>query len=82
MTIQPTTSRPLRQAGIYAIVVIASVILTLGSLRVFPQLLPSTLIAENSTAIKAVPSQAPAVSNNQPLQNNIVRSRKNLRCSL
>ena len=38
MTEQPTF-RPLRQAGIYALVVIASVVLTLGSLRTFPQLL-------------------------------------------
>lgn len=40
MSVQ-STSKPLRQAGIYAVVVAASVALTLGSLRVFPQLLPS-----------------------------------------
>ena len=64
MTIQPT-SRPLRQAGIYAIVVVASVVLTLGSLRIFPQLLPSTLVAKDSTAIEAVPAQIP-VPDRQP----------------
>ena len=37
MTVQPTF-RPLRQAGIYALVIIASVALTLGFLRTFPQL--------------------------------------------
>ncbi|MGV2828695.1 HhoA/HhoB/HtrA family serine endopeptidase [Myxosarcina sp. GI1(2024)] len=61
MTVQPT-SKPLRQAGIYAIVVAASVALTLGSLRVFPQLLPPASVAENSTAIEAFPSQAPPLS--------------------
>ena len=60
MTIEPT-SKPLRQAGIYVIVVAASVALTLGSLKAFPQLL-SPSVAENSTAIEIVPSQAPAGS--------------------
>ena len=48
MTIK-STSKPLRQAGIYAVIVAVSVALTLGSLRAFPQLLPSTPVADNST---------------------------------
>ena len=63
MTIQPT-SKPLAQAGIYAIVVAASVALTLGSLRAFPQLLPTAPLAENSTtAVEVIPSQAPTLPN-------------------
>lgn len=65
MTVQPT-SKPLRQAGIYAIVVAASVALTLGSLRVFPQLLPSASVTDNSTAVEAIPSPATALPDNQP----------------
>lgn len=65
MTIQ-STSKPLRQAGIHVIVIATSVAITLGSLRAFPQLLPSTSIAENSTAVEVVPSQATALPNNQP----------------
>ena len=62
-----STSKPLRQAGIYTVIVAASVAITLGSLRAFPQLLPSTSVAENSTTpIEVVPSQAPALSNKQP----------------
>ena len=65
MTIEPT-SRPLRQAGIYAVVVAASVALTLASLRVFPQLLPSASVTNNSTAVEVVPSQATTFSHNPP----------------
>ena len=65
MTVQPT-SKPLRQAGIYAIVVAASVSLTLGSLRVFPQLLPSASVTETSTVVEAVPSQQITLPPNQP----------------
>ncbi|MEM8831578.1 MAG: HhoA/HhoB/HtrA family serine endopeptidase [Cyanobacteria bacterium P01_G01_bin.19] len=64
MTEQPTI-RPLRQAGIYALVVIASVLLTLGSLRIFPQLLIPTLVTEKSTAVELFPAQPP-LPNNQP----------------
>ncbi len=46
-----STSKPLRQAGIYAVVVAASVALTLGSLRAFPQLLP---VSSDRTEIEAV----------------------------
>ncbi|MDJ0719420.1 MAG: HhoA/HhoB/HtrA family serine endopeptidase [Prochloraceae cyanobacterium] len=38
-----STFQPLRQVGIYALIVSASVALTLGALRVFPELLPSTV---------------------------------------
>ena len=48
MTIQ-NSPQPLRQAGIYTAIITASVALTLGSLRFFPQLLPSSLVPENST---------------------------------
>ena len=65
MTIQ-SNSKPLRQAGIYAIVVAASVILTLGSLRAFPQFLLPTPVAENLTPVGVAPSPAPALPNNQP----------------
>ena len=62
-----STSKPLRQAGIYAVVVVASVAVTLGSLRAFPQLLPTASLAENSTtAIEVIPSQAPALPDKQP----------------
>ena len=66
MTIQ-TTNKPLRQAGIYTVIVAASVALTLGSLRVFPQLLPPALVPENptNTAVEVAPIQAPALSNSQ-----------------
>ena len=62
-----STSKPLRQAGIYAVVVVASVAVTLGSLRAFPQLLPTASLAENSTtAVEVIPSQAPALPDKQP----------------
>ena len=68
MTIQSTSK--LRQAAIYVIVIIASVALTLGSLRAFPQLLPPALTPENSpensTAVEVVPAPAPAVPDTQP----------------
>ncbi len=66
MTMQ-TTSKPFRQAFIYAVVVAVSVALTLGSLRAFPQLLIPTLIAENTTAVEVspAPSQAPVLPSNQ-----------------
>ena len=41
MTTQ-SNSKPLRQAGIYAVVVVSSVAITVGLLRIFPQLLPQT----------------------------------------
>ncbi|MBE9043583.1 trypsin-like peptidase domain-containing protein [Pleurocapsales cyanobacterium LEGE 10410] len=63
VTIQ-SNSKPLYQAGIYATVVAASVALTLGSLRVFPKLLPSATETEDSTAVEVIPSQASALSNN------------------
>lgn len=65
MTVQPT-SKPLRQAGIYAIVVAASVALTLGSLRTFPQLLPSASVTGNSTVVEVIPPQATTLPHNQP----------------
>ncbi len=64
MTMQ-TTNQPLRQAGIYAVVIAASVALTLGSLRAFPQLLPTALIPENTTAVEVAPVKAPALPNSQ-----------------
>lgn len=64
MTIK-TTNKPLRQASIYALVVIASVALTLGSLRIFPQLLPTASIPENSTRLEVTPLKAAAFPNNQ-----------------
>ena len=64
MTIQ-SNSQPLRQAGIYATVVAASVALTLGSLWVFPKLLPSARKTEDSTVAEVIPSQTPALSNKQ-----------------
>ncbi|MDJ0649358.1 MAG: HhoA/HhoB/HtrA family serine endopeptidase [Xenococcaceae cyanobacterium MO_188.B19] len=65
MTIQPT-SKPLHQAGIYVIVVVASAALTLGSLRLFPQLLPSTSVTENSTKVEVIPPQTTTFPYNQP----------------
>jgi S1-C subfamily serine protease len=62
-----STFKPLRQAGIYVIVVAASVVVTLGSLRAFPQLLPTVSLAENSAEVEVPRSQAPALPNNQPL---------------
>lgn len=62
MTIE-TINRPLRQAGTYAVVVAASVALTLGSLRVFPQLLPPALVPD-STATNTAVEIAPTLSNN------------------
>lgn len=65
MTIQ-TTNRPLRQVAIYTIVVAASVALTLGSLRAFPQLLPPALVPENNTSVEEVaPAPTPALPTNQ-----------------
>lgn len=61
-----SNTKPLRQAGIYAIVVVASVALTLGSLRVFPQLLPATSVNENlTTAVEVSPTQSPALPDNR-----------------
>ncbi len=65
MTLQSNT-KPLRQAGIYVIVVAASVALTLGSLKAFPQLLSSASVTENSTAVEVVPPQGTAIPQNQP----------------
>ena len=53
MTIE-SSSKPLRQASIYAIVIVASVALTLGSLKAFPQLLPEVSTIESPTAVEAV----------------------------
>ncbi len=64
MNLQPT-SKPLRQASIYAAVVTVSVALTLGSLRAFPQLLSPVLVPENTTAVEVIPAQAAALPNNQ-----------------
>ena len=64
MTIE-STYKPLRQTGIYVILVAASVAVTLGSLRAFPQLLPSASVAETE-AVKTIPSQATTLPNNQP----------------
>ena len=65
MTIE-SSSKPLRQASIYAVVVVASVALTLGSLRAFPQLLPEASIAETSTAIKTVGDLTPDLPVDKP----------------
>lgn len=65
MTVK-STYKPLRQAGIYAIVVAVSVALTLGSLRVFPQLLPTASVTENSSEVAVVPSKDSALLNSQP----------------
>ena len=65
MTIE-SSHKPLRQAGIHAIVVAASVALTLGLLRIFPQLIPSAQEADDSQAVEVVPSEAPTVPNKQP----------------
>ena len=64
MTIE-SSSKPLRQAGIYAVVVIASVALTLGTLRVFPQLLPPALVPENTKRVEVAPAPTSALPNNQ-----------------
>ena len=60
-----TTNKPLRQASIYAAVVAASVALTLGSLRIFPQLLPPATTRENTTVVKVAPASTPALPSNQ-----------------
>ncbi len=65
MTVK-STNEPLRQTGIYAIVVAVSIALTLGSLRVFPQLLPTVSVAENSSEVAVVQSQTTELLNNQP----------------
>jgi S1-C subfamily serine protease len=65
VTNQPTP-KPLRQGGIYLIVVATSVALTLLSLRTFPQLLLGTSVVENLTEVEVTPSQAPALPNKQP----------------
>lgn len=64
MTIE-STPKPLRQASIYVVVVAASVALTLGSLKAFPQLLPEASVVESPTAIEATPTPA-LVPDNQP----------------
>ena len=65
MSVQ-SPSRPLRQAAIYTIVVVASVALTLVSLRAFPQLLPPTSVASNPTAVELESKPAPTLPNRQP----------------
>ena len=55
MTLE-TTNKSLRQAGIYAVIVAASVALTLGTLRVFPQLLSPASITKNTTAVEISPA--------------------------
>ncbi len=55
--------KPFPQAATHAIVVVASVALTLGTLRIFPQLLPSAKKANNSDDIS---SQALTLPSNQP----------------
>lgn len=67
MTMQ-TTKQPLRQAAIYTTLVAASVALTLGSLRIFPQLLSPVLMTENRTTVEAEiePAPAPILPSNQP----------------
>ena len=65
MTIE-SSHKPIRQAGIHAIVVAASVALTLGVLRIFPQLIPSATEADNTQAVEVEPAQAPTLPNNQP----------------
>ena len=49
MTIE-SSHKPIRQAGIHAIFVAASVALTLGVLRIFPQLSRSPFNLHNSDA--------------------------------
>ena len=65
MTIE-SSSKPLRQASIYAVVVVASVALTLGSLRTFPQLLPEASIAETSTAVGTISNRTPDLPVDKP----------------
>ena len=65
MTIE-SSSKPLRQASIYAIVVFASVALTLGSLRAFPQLLPEASTAKTSIAVETVREQVPDLPVDRP----------------
>ena len=69
------TNKPFRQAGIYAIVVLASVALTLGTLRVFPQLLPSALVPENSNTVEVAP--APTIPVNSDRSRNFVAAAVN-----
>lgn len=58
MEIMPNQSsiRPLRQTGIYTLVVATSVGLTLGSLRLFPQLLPASTASRKSVEQVVPPS--------------------------
>ena len=69
MDTMETTNKPLRQAGIYAIVVITSVGLTLGSLRAFPQLLKPVLRGENNPAIELPAAPQAILPNNSANQN-------------
>lgn len=61
-----SSDKPLRQAGIYALVVAISVALTLTLLRTFPQLLPSVALTDNSKSVEVVSSQMPPLPKNQP----------------
>ena len=65
MNTQPT-SKPLRQAGIYVIVVATSVALTLASIRLFPQLLPQTSVTQKTKTAEITSPYTPALLNNQP----------------
>lgn len=64
-----TTNKPLRQAGIYALVVLTSVALTLGTLRLFPQLLPSALVPENTNPVQVTPTPPIPVTNGDRSRN-------------
>jgi S1-C subfamily serine protease len=56
----------LRQATIYGMVVAASVSLTFGLLRTFPQLLPLSAPAQHSAEVEMLSPQAQALFNNEP----------------
>ena len=57
--------RPLRQTGIYTLVVATSVGLTLGSLRLFPQLLPASTASRKSVE-QVVPPQSSNLTESNP----------------
>lgn len=61
-----STSKSLPQAGIYLILVVTSVVITLGSLRIFPQLLPQTSVTEETKTMEVTSPYIPDLLNNQP----------------
>lgn len=58
--------KPFPQAASHVIVVIASIALTLGTLRIFPQLLPLEKKGDTSQPVEDISSPTPALPSSQP----------------